>query len=195
VTEDQQAALEKPAVRVVYFVEFQFASGTQRVCTFNMSYDWNGHTWLGLGMIGDISPIEQGGGAAPKALKFVLSAADPALIALAAGPADEYRRRKVKMWFCPLDENYRMIGEPELCWSGTMSTMAIEVPAAKPGETANSTIGLQCETAANGLRRPANFRLNPAQHKQRYPGDLGCDYLPDLIARPALWLSKKFQRI
>lgn len=193
-TPDQLHELGRPAVAVAYFVEFHFKSGIQRACTFNVNVEWNGHTWLGLGLVGDISEVEQSKGVA-KPLNFTLPAADLALVALANGPADEYRGGVVKMWMCPISETYQLIDEPELCWSGTMSAMGIEIPEISVGEEATGSISLRCETSANGLRRPNNLRLNPAQHRSRYPDDPSLDYLPDLIGKPIVWLPKELQMV
>ena len=184
----QQTELQKAVTRAVYFVQLEFASSTQYLCTANITLTWGGHDWLGFGTVGGISPIEESEGVESRALTFTLSVAQQSVLALAVGAVEEYRGKIAKMYFCPLDESFQLVGTPQLCWRGIMDLMAIGV------EGEEGKITLKCETSAYGLKRQPNLRLNAAQHKKRYPNDTGFDYLNDLIATPSVWLSKKFQR-
>lgn len=187
-TASQQAALENPVARIAYFVELAFASATTYWCTFNQTVTWNGHDWLGVGTIADISEVEESDGAAARALNFTLNIADNAILALAIGSVEEYRGRSAKMYMCPLDAGYVMVDTPVLCWTGIMDMVAVGA-----GESGGQ-ITLKCETAAFGLKRRPALRLNAAQHKKLYPAETGFDYLSDIIANPQLWLSVRFQQ-
>jgi hypothetical protein len=184
----QQAELEKPVTRTVYFIELQFLSGTQYICSANQTINWNNQDWLGLGSIGSISPLEESEGVESKSLEFTLNLAQASYLALAVGDVEEYRGRAAKLYFAPLDESFVMVGTPQLCWRGYMDMMAIGI------EGQEGSVKLKCETSAYGLKRAPAMRLNAAQQKKRYPTDTGFDYLTDLIANPQVWLSKKFQR-
>lgn len=184
----QQSELEKAVTRVVYFVEFQFRDATSYVCSANVTITWGGHDWAGLGTIGAISPVEESEGVESKSLTFTLNVAQQSILALAVGDVEQYRGRNAKMYFCPLDESFQLVGTPQQCWRGIMDTMAVSVEGEEGG------IQLKCETSAYGLKRQPGLRLNAAQQKSRYPTDTGLDYLTDLIANPVVWASKKFQR-
>ncbi len=188
-TTDQQAELEKASTRPVYFVEFHFLTATIRVCSANLTLTWGGHDWAGLGAIGGISPVEESEGLESKALTFTLNAAQPSWLALAVGSVEEYRGLPAKLYFCPLDEQFRLIDTPILCWTGIMDAVSIGLD----GEEGN--IALKCETSAYGLKRRPALRINDAQQRKKYPTDSGFAYLNSLIAQPALWLSKRFQQI
>jgi hypothetical protein len=184
----QQAELEKPVTRIVYFVELDFRDSTQYICSANITINWGGHEWIGYGTIGSISTIEESEGLESKSLTFTLSVAQQSVLALAVGDVEQYRGRNARMYFCPLDESFQLVGTPKQCWRGIMDTMAIAVDGEEGGIT------LKAETSAYGLKRQPGLRLNAAQQKSRYPTDTGLDYLNDLIANPQVWLSKKFQR-
>lgn len=187
-TAAQNAELAKPVTRLVYFVEFQFASGTSRLSTANIPITWGGFNWAGVGTLGSIGTVEESDGLESKPLNFTINAAQPAWLALAVGPVEEYRGRKAAMYMCPLDESFQMVGTPERCWSGIMDTLSVGI------NDDSGTITLRCETSAYGLKRRPSFRLNAAQHKKKNPTDTGLDYLNDLISNPAVWLSAKFQQ-
>lgn len=186
---EQQAAMEAPVVRTIYFVQFDFLSSMQRLSNSNINLTWGGYEWLGFGNIGGVSAVEEEDGLDAKSLTFTLNAAIPGNIALAAGDVREYRGREAKMYMCPLDSQFRLIGEPTICWRGYMDIMTIGL------EEDSSTIVLRCETSAYSLKRKPALRMNAPQQKKKYPTDTGFDYLNDLIANPQTWLSKKFQRI
>jgi hypothetical protein len=37
--------------------------------------------------------------------------------------------------------------------------------------------------------------LTLAQRQLLFPGDLGCEYVSQLLEKPQVWLSKKFQTV
>lgn len=188
----QQAALEQPHVKYVYFIEFYFAAMTYRCSTLNVNVSWGGYEWVGMGSVGSFSAIERNKGTTASAIEFELNLADTTFVALGAGAVEEYRGRDAKIYFCPMDENYRLIGTPKICWRGTMDTMTGGVGGSR--EDASGALKLRCETSAYGLKRPPALRLNAAQHKAVYPNDTGLDRLSALIAQPVPWLSVKYQR-
>lgn len=186
----QQTELEKSVTRTVYFVELQFAAGTQYLSTMNQPITWGGHDWIGLGVIGAIGAVSESDGIESSAMDFTITAAEPSWLALAAGDVAEYRGRAIKMYFCPLNEAFQLVGTPQMCWRGTMSTVSIGIDGGGSG-----AITLRCETSAYSLKRRPSLRLNAAQHKAKHPADTGLDYLNDLIANPQTWLSKRFQAV
>jgi hypothetical protein len=187
-TTDQQTALEGATARGVYFVEFRFLSGTSRVCTANQVITWGGYDWSGLASLGDIGAVQESDSLDAKPLDFVLNAAKLEWLSMAVGSVEEYRGRDAVMYFAPLDDQFRLVGTPQRCWSGTMQTVTSSVDGEK------GRIVLRCEGSAYGLKRRATLRMNAAQQKQRHPTDTGFDYVEDLIAHPVVWLSKNFQR-
>lgn len=185
---EQQAELEKAVARIVYFVEFQFASETSRLSTANVPITWGGYEWSGVGSLGTISAVEESDGLEAKPLNFTVNSAQQSWLALAVGPPDEYRGRPAKMYMCPLDESFRMVGTPVQCWSGIMDMVSVGI------NDESGTITLKCETSAYGLKRRPAFRLNAAQHRKEHPTDTGLDYLNDLISNPSVWLTARFQQ-
>lgn len=184
----QQTELEKPVTRVVYFVELQLSTGTQRISTFNQPITWGGYTWSGFGQLVNISQVQEEEGSEAKGINLTIVAAESSWLALAIGPVDEYRGRAIKLYMCPLDTSFQLVGTPVQVWRGTMDMVVISVD-----ENGEGGVNIKCETSAFSLKRRPVFRINAAQQKQKYPTDTGFDYLTDLIANPQLWLSKKFQ--
>ncbi|PIY01690.1 MAG: hypothetical protein COZ23_01840 [Hydrogenophilales bacterium CG_4_10_14_3_um_filter_58_23] len=189
---EQQAALEKAHIKLVYFIEFHFASLVYRCSTLGVNVSWDGYEWTGFGLIGNFSPIDESQGTSAAAITFDMSLADATFVALSVGPVEEYRGRDVVMYFCPLDDNFRLVGTPKRCWRGTMDTLNGGI-SGKPDE-ATGSLQLKCETSAYGLKRYPALRLNAAQQKQRYPNDTSLDRMTRLISKQVPWLSRKFQQ-
>lgn len=189
VTIEQQAALEQPVVAVAYFAEFDFKSAPVRVCNFNQNQSWGGHDWRGMGLIGSVSDVTESDGLESSPLNFTLSVADLTVLALAVGPVEEYRGRRAKMWMCPLDDKFHLVGDPVICWRGVMDMMTVGV------DGGDGKIVLKCETSVFGLKRRPSLRMNAAQQKIRHPNDTGFAYQSDLISNPAVWLSRRFQKV
>jgi hypothetical protein len=197
-TANQQTELERPVTRIAYFAEFQFATATVYTSSLNQTITWGGHDWLGVGTVGSVSAVEEKQGTAAQALTFKLNLADASILSLSVMGVEEYRGLPAKLYFCPMDEQFRLVDTPVICWRGTMDTMSTSIS----GERGNSQgqVVLKCETSAYGLKRRPNLRLNAAQHRQRMIAqgltvDTGFDYLTDLIANTDKWLSIKFQTI
>jgi hypothetical protein len=192
-TANQQLELEKPVTRIAYFAKFEFLTATVYVSSLGQTITWGGFDWIGLGAIANISPVNEELGTAASSLTFTLNIAQIEWLALATGAVSEYRGRNAVLYFCPMDEQFRLIDTPVICWRGTMDTMASNVSGSRSDATGSIT--LKCETSAYGIKRRQPFRLNAAQQKQKYPADTGFDYLTDLLGNPdaTIWLTKKFQ--
>jgi len=186
----QQTALERPAINEVYFAAFEFTSGTIRFCTHSETITWGGFDWIGLSKIGDVSAIEESNGVDSKPMNFTLATAETSIVSLALSPASEYQGKPAYMYFAPLDDNFRLIGTPKLCWSGEIDNMTVGIDKSGKGAVIN-----KCENGAYAFKRRNSLRQNPAQLKSRYPNAKGLDYLPDLISKKYVWVSRRFQSI
>lgn len=185
----QQEALEKAVVRTAYFLELQFSGGTARLTSFNQNINWGGYEWSGMGQVLSLGEVSEGEGADARAITASITAAQVEWLATAVGPVDEYRGRPAKLYMCPMDAGYKLIGTPQLAWRGSMDTVSIGINGNDGG------VEIKCETAANSLRRRPVLRMNASQHKRKYPNETGFDYLVDLLANPQQWLSKRFMSI
>ncbi len=114
--------------------------------------------------------------------------AQASYLSLAVGDEDEYRGKQAKIYFCPLDESFRLVGTPKIAWRGVMDSLAMDI------EGESGKISLKCETSAYGLKRRPSLRVNAASHKKLFPDETGFDYLTDIIANPQVWLSKTLRR-
>lgn len=100
ITAAADAVLSAAHAPYLVFVELDFDSGIVRLCNAAMSIAWNGYTWIGLGSVGRIDPIQESADLTANGMAFQLSGIDPAYLALALG--ETYQGRSAKLWLAPI---------------------------------------------------------------------------------------------
>ena len=177
---------------LLFLIELGFTSGTQRLTNWTHNVDWMGYTWVGLGAV-----VSVGGAAVAERLDYPamdigLNPGNTAMLALALGNVSTYRRRPVTIYYATLDDELRAEGDPQLFWAGVMDQIRVSTG---DGEGDGGSVVMRCENPSRDNRSPRLLRLNHAQHQARWPGDTGLSRIERMTGQPAVWLSKKFQRI
>jgi hypothetical protein len=186
---------EASTVGVAWLVELDFAGGTQRLTTAPVNIVVGADTYTGLGDLLAVGALSESEDANAERVALTLAITSTAQLAAVLGDASTYRGRPVRLYLHLLDAAYAPVGSKVLRWAGYMEPVRINRSRTEHG-TASGRIELPCSRA--GFFKARNFqglRHTHAQQLQRYPGDLGLQYLQDLLERPALWLSKKFQEV
>jgi hypothetical protein len=173
-------------------IEMDFASpvGTQYATTAPLNLAIAGNTYIGLGnnvQVGMIQETED-----TNVRQIVISAAlvDQALLGMVLGDPSKYRNRAVRIYLQIFDENFAPVTSRVLRWSGRMEP--VRVTRSQGGgriEMPCSRGGLPYSRNSKGLRH------THAQQQQRFPGNMALQYLQDLVDKPSLWLSKRFQEL
>jgi hypothetical protein len=187
--DDQLASQQVPTA---YFMELDFLGGMIRLTTWSVSILWGGFTWTGLGAVVSLSKIATSERPQYPALDIGLSVQNPTILGLARGNVENYRGRDANLYRYILSDDNTYLGDPELGWAGEMSQVRIDTG---DGRTKAASITLRCEQRGRAQRNSTSLRLVSAQQEQRFPGDTALRRKEELIAKPQLWLSKKFQRI
>lgn len=188
-TQHQQAV-----AGVAWLVELDFTGGTVRLTTAPVPITVGGDTYTGLGSLLGVSALAESEDANAERVTLTLSVVDTAMLASVLGSASTYRGRAVRLYLHLLDATFSPVGTRVLRWAGHMEPARVR--RSSGGEGASGAIELPC--SRSGLFRARNYqglRITHAQQLQRHPGDLGLQYLQDLIEKPALWLSKRFQEV
>lgn len=177
-------AAGEEVVRAVGLVELDFGSGFVRVASapYDMMFDSNGdsidETFIGIGDLGKVSPIEESADQQGYSLKFDLSGVPSALISTTLN--EHYQGRDAKLWMGLLDDQGAITGNPVLLFSGLMDTMDVEVGAeARITVTANSRL-VRWEQARNE-------RYNHAAQQSRFPGDMGLEFMEAMVEKEIVW--------
>jgi len=177
-------------------IELDFLSGLQRATNWSQTVVSGGNTYLGLGDIISISPMGESEDTKNDKVTISISIVNSAMLAALIGPATEYRGRAVRLYLQLFDDGFQPAGASVLRWAGKMDKVAVVRKRAGLDGTPTGKIELQCSRSGVArMRNDDGLRLTHAQQLQRFPGDNGLEYLDMLVAKPATWLSTKFQKI
>ena len=164
---------------MLVLVELDFAGGTVQCCNAGYSFDWNGHTWLGLGQVGSINAIQEGKDLQMYGCVLNLTGIDSSLVSLSLDPT-EYQGRMATIWLAPLDSSYQILADPIITFQGIMDVMPITM-----GDTA--TISLSIESKLIDWERPRARRYNHEDQISEFPEDMGMQYIPQMVEKELVW--------
>jgi hypothetical protein len=172
-------------------VELHFTGGVLRVSTLPQNIDWNGFTWTGLGYLGNIDDVAVSDDADVRPIALTLNISNSTLFALANGGIETYRGQAANIYYAVMDETCTTVcTDPKLIWFGVMDVVSSSV-----NDDGTGVITMRCEPHSININRKNNKRVSHQQQLREFPGDLGYEYLEEMIGKPSTWLSKKFQQI
>ena len=173
--QETYAAVVRPAL----LAELQFVDGTSYLWTGVGPLAWGGHTWLGLGSLGTVSPVEETTDLKAVGAKFQLSGVDPTLLATVMG--EPIQGRPALLYLAFFDPDWQLIPDPVLLFRGRMDT--VEIPVG--GDSA--TIALNVENRLRDLERVRVRRYTDADQQAEYPGDQGFAFVTALQDAQIIW--------
>ncbi|WP_137923955.1 hypothetical protein [Cupriavidus sp. 2SB] len=171
------AALRAAHVPYLFLVELSFTSPL-RVSSAAYDIVWNGYTWLGLGTLGSLEPIQEQAALEATGVRLTLTGVPTEMIAISLG--EQYQGRPCQIWFAPLRDDMQLVVQPVRLFSGRMDTMDTEV-----GDTA--TISVSAESRMVSWDRARTRRYNNDDQQTRYPGDRGFEFVPQMVEKQLLW--------
>ena len=182
-------------VATALFATFDFKDAPMRVWEGDGNIERGGFTWLGMGqrVDGSGNPLQAiegldmaANGTAPQ-LNLTLSGVDSTVVAAAkSSDPDEIEGRDLTVQIGFYDATI----PGALVELGSLLTLGIWTMQ-KPSFTANGprlrTISLPCETLFAQRSRAAFGMLTDRDQQRRFPGDLGCQWIPRLVDRDIAW--------
>ncbi len=180
----------------VWLVDMDFQSATLRYTNGPLDITTTtGLTYVAYNNLVGISALSESESNSAEKVTLSLSVIDQALLAASIGNVDAYRGRPVRLYLQLLDDRFQRDGAPVRRWSGYMDKVQISRQKSNDGPSSGK-IEMICSRA--GMARARTYqgrRLTSTQQQQRYPTDLGLQYLQNLVEQPARWLSKRFQEV
>jgi len=173
------SALEQPHVTYLMFVEMVFDGGTSRWTNANRSFDWDGHTWIGVGALGSIDAIEEGADTQARGIRLTISGVEPDNLALALG--EDCQGRACNLWLALVNaDTQAILADPIGPFRYRMDTMTFEL-----GETA--TVTVTAESRLIDLTRARIRRYNDEDQRAEYPDDRGFEFTALMVERQLAW--------
>jgi hypothetical protein len=173
------AALQSRAVALAYLVEGTFQTGPVYLWTGFGNLTWNGNTWVGVGQLGGISPIEDGATVeATRGITLTLSGIDPTLLPLVLG---EFQLRAPVTVYLGLFAGGALIANPIVAFSGLMDQPIIDLD----GKTA--ILSINCEQRLLELNVATDRRYTADDQQRDWPGDLGMQFVNGIQEMTIYW--------
>lgn len=176
-TGPQIAAFAANVARVAYLVELSLDSGTLYLATASVDVKFGGRTWVGLGMLADVSPISESTDLAATGLRLTLSGVPLALRSIAA--TEPVRNRKCIVRTVIYNQNWQAIDGAIDEFAGRMDAPQLSTSGADAGGNRTAVITINVEQDMMDHARGGRYRRHTHEDQQElYPGDdfyLGAD--------------------
>jgi hypothetical protein len=176
---DMLAALQSSQLNPALFVEMHFVSSVVYAWSGLGTISWNGHSWQGVGALGSVSTIAEGGVVEAKGLVLTLSGID---VSMLANVLQEFRvGAPVVVNLGLFDSGGTLIASPITSWAGRMDQPTIDVGA----ETA--TISINCENRLLELNVASDKRYTNEQQIADHPLDEAFKFVAGCQQRQISW--------
>jgi len=174
--------------RPIILFEGEFSSGTVRAWTGVGTLTWNSQSWFGVGDFGGVTPVTESTTVRAENLQVTLSGipmGHPDMPNPVATMLDELQQNKpATIYFGALTESGVVIVDPFQSRRGLIDLAEIT----NDGKTA--IIRLQIESEFAPGRRPNISRYTHEDQIDRFPGDLGFEYVESIQEKSLLWGRK-----
>ena len=172
-------------VSVAVLVRMELDSGDLRLCNALHSIEWNGETWIGVGLLCSIEPIKETIAAEAVGYKLTMASARTEALALALQENPQGRRCTIYVAIADPDTG-AFIGDPDIECVGLIDQFIVS-------ETPDSGIvTVTVENELVDLHKPLTGRMTHSDQQQKFPGDMFFQYVADMTERAVKWPSKEY---
>src|SRR5262245_24258986 len=169
-------------IRPILLAELEFASSTLRVWSGIGTLSWNSQSWIGTGLLGGVTPVEEAEDISAHGIRFVMSGIPAEVLELCL--AETRQGKKGRLWLGLLDAAETVIVDPVLIFDGLLDVPQID----EQGETATITISAESRQAR--LQRPSGRRYTDQDQQIDFPGDRGFEFVARLQDKDFTWGGK-----
>jgi len=174
-------SLEDEAVGTCLLVKMEHPEGTIYAATSLAPIEWDGQTWVGLGLVAEVQGLEESAKVEVHEVFFVVPGIPENLI---EGLASSVKGHECTVWHTLLDASGRVVGDPEIITITDLHGQDYDF-----GEDGTSTIKISGYSAIMDVSDPPNLIYTPEFQREQYPDDSGMDRIPALVDRVASWTA------
>ena len=179
-------AIKSSVVRPLLAVELEFSTGTLRFWNgygdLTMTAGGSSNTFTGLGDLMGVSAIAESDQVEAIGASLSLTGIKSSFISTAL--SGNYTNRNASIFLGVFDTSKSVIADVYTLFKGKMDIMKID----EGSESA--TITLNLENSLIALDRPLNRRFTHEDQQERFSGDLGFEFVPDLQDKEVIWGKK-----
>jgi hypothetical protein len=170
ITVGMAAAVQAGALHPILLAKIGTAGGDVRVWSGGGTIQFGGEAYAGTGVLGSVSPIQEGDGLQATGVTFQLSGVDPSLISTALGQMRN--GMPAKLWFGVLGDDLVLVADPLLLFEGLTDVPVLQ------DDGATATIGITAESRLIDLERPRTRRYTAEDQALDDASDKGFEYVP-----------------
>lgn len=187
-TQAAKDALDDQSAMLAYLAEFDFTTGVERYWSGTWPLDYDGATWLGVGGLGRVGPVESSDDVRPNGLELEVLGLPVQAMRDGTLRAPQYKGRGARWIFALVDPEQ----DPAVIYAKTMHYYMDTMDYVVTPEGGGVRIALEHEVTA--AARSSVRRYSHADQSAEYPGDKGFEYLAYLASgRSIRWgASGKF---
>ena len=179
-------AIKSSVVRPFMAVELEFSTGTLRFWNgygdITMTAGGSSNTFTGLGDLIGVSPISETDQVEAVGASLTLTGIKSSFISTAL--SGNYTNRNASVFLGVFDTSKAVISDVYTMFKGKMDIMKIDEGAE------SATITLNLENRLIALDRAKNRRYTHEDQQERFSGDLGFEFVPDLQDKQIIWGKK-----
>ncbi len=172
------AAITSQQIQPALFVQIIFADDTIYLWSGYGSISWNSQTWTGVGMLGQISTIEEATTVEAKGVVLTLSGIDPTMLAEAL--QEVQLGASVTVWL-GFFSGTSLIFSPIIAWAGRVDQPTFLIG----GETAS--LSINCESRLLDMNVAVDRRYTLEDSQMDDPGDLYCMFVNSIQEITLSW--------
>jgi hypothetical protein len=140
---------------------------------------YQGHTWIGIGILGQITPIKSTSDLAIQDVAFSLSGVTPESLALIQGSV---KGKLGTVWLGCLEHGERVVPDPY-----QILECELDVQDFAPQDDGSVMLTITGHSGFFTMERALNEVWSPENQKLLFPGDTGLDLLPSLQNQDIAW--------
>jgi len=177
------AAIQQPVVRIAYFAQFDFTSGSVRFWTGNGTISWGGNNWVGAGNLAGIDTLDESTEIEMQGFAFTLLGIDPSLLALIA--AEGYRFQPVQLWMAVMNDDFTAVSDSIRIFGGRMSHMTIT----DSGDSGSLVVHAENELVR--LNEKNEIRYTDDHQRTIFPDDTALRFISATLDGEIWWGRKQ----
>lgn len=172
ITSALRAALTAGECWPRFFVEAEIDGSTLRYWTGHHDISWDGHTWLGSGLLKHIGNVSESGGAEANGWTVGLAGEPSAIVSISLQSL--FTNYVGKLWLGLVDSSNAVISDPFLLFEGLLDSAELN------DNLEEASLVLSYESKLIAMNKVNEFRYNAETQKTFYPADTGFRYMEAL---------------
>lgn len=170
----------------LFFVLLDFDSAPLYLCSAARNFDWNGHTWLGVGNITAMEPIVETITGEQVGTKLMLPGVSLDQRAMAL--QEVMALRECTVWVGFVDDSEQLIDNPIQEYKGICDYPEIVDNIDDEGKVISATVSINVENLMIDFQRSGKARrFTHEDQLDMYPGDMICQYVSETTEKSLAW--------